>query len=381
MQLEKLSSISKGYYSSLDGLRGILACFVLFHHLEQIKLFSDLPNAHHIGFVQSLGHLSVTFFFVLSGFIITLLLLKEIKFNGDINIYKFYMRRVMRIWPAYYIIIFVVLFLFFIELLPTQILEYEVSFDQLPMYIFMLPQFSLVLFGGIPFFAHAWSIGVEEMFYLFWPWVIKKARNIPRVIKILLVFYFTVTLASIFLNFVPILGHKRFFNTVMSLLLINRFGTMMIGALGAYLIHSNPEHKIFDFIFQKRIQVIIVLAIIMGYSSLVMAIIPHEVMSVFYIAAILNLAFNDKAIIKLNAEWLIYLGKRSYSIYLYHVLIQYLVLMFLLEFIPAENDLLLNIFLYPLSTMAVVVLSHISYKYYEKRFLDLNLTKYASIKS
>lgn len=380
MLIEKLSSVSKGYYSSLDGLRGLLACFVLLHHLEQVKVFCELNSIHHLGFVQSLGHLSVTFFFVLSGFIITLLLLKEIKLSGDVHIAKFYMRRVMRIWPVYYLIIFVVLLLYYMELLPRQILHYEITFEQLPLYVLMLPQFSLVLLGGIPFFAHAWSVGVEELFYLFWPWVVRKTENLSKTIKIIVAIYFTVTCVAIFLHFVPILGHKNFFKTVMSILLINRFGTMMIGAWGAYMVHTNPKHKIFDFIYSKAAQLLALGMILYGYSCMVFVMIPHEVMSVFFLIAILNLAFNDKAIIRLNSKWLIYLGKRSYGIYLYHVLIQYYALKLVLNFIPAENDYLLNIVLYPLSTFLVIVISHYSYEYFEKKFLELNMTRYSALK-
>lgn len=99
-------SSSKIYFKGLDGLRGIAAIAVVLGHIELIKQFFQLKNVYDRGgpFFLYLGSLAVTFFFVLSGFLITFLLLKEKESKGTIAIRNFYLRRALRIWPVYYVL-------------------------------------------------------------------------------------------------------------------------------------------------------------------------------------------------------------------------------------------------------------------------------------
>ena len=96
----------KIYFPNLNGLRFIAAFLVMIHHIEQIKSISNLDNYWHVfPFIEIIGKLGVVLFFVLSGFLITYLLLAEEKSFATISVKKFYLRRVLRIWPLYYLII------------------------------------------------------------------------------------------------------------------------------------------------------------------------------------------------------------------------------------------------------------------------------------
>ena len=87
------------YFKNLNGLRFIAAFLVIIHHIEQFKNLWNIPNFYYKSSIKSLGDVGVTVFFVLSGFLITYILLKEKQKTGTINIISFYIKRILRIWP------------------------------------------------------------------------------------------------------------------------------------------------------------------------------------------------------------------------------------------------------------------------------------------
>ena len=101
-----MSSNKHIYFSGLNGLRFFAALAVIITHIELIKEQMEFPGLHSKNkIVFELGGLGVVFFFVLSGFLITYLLLKEKEQTGTINVKKFYLRRILRIWPLYFLIV------------------------------------------------------------------------------------------------------------------------------------------------------------------------------------------------------------------------------------------------------------------------------------
>lgn len=159
LSLKKVNS-PLGYLPQLDGLRVLAVGMVMVGHWVQWKwthpALVALPLIH-----------GVTLFFVLSGFLITRILLNENQIRQQTNkgarsfMVRFYLRRTLRIFPLYYGIIF---FLFAInhpmakELFPW-LLTYSTNIYQ---------SIHNVYVGD---FNHFWSLGVEEQFYLFWPWL------------------------------------------------------------------------------------------------------------------------------------------------------------------------------------------------------------------
>src|SRR3990172_3820880 len=93
---------------SLDGLRAISIMLVIVSHLVHIESF-PLPKAIDPRWLGSLGPLGVRVFFVISGFLITSLLLRELETNKSINLGKFYLRRTLRIFPPYYFFVLVMI--------------------------------------------------------------------------------------------------------------------------------------------------------------------------------------------------------------------------------------------------------------------------------
>lgn len=160
------------HFPNLNALRAIAALLVLIHHAEQFKDVFKLDNYWNIPFIQVIGKLGVVLFFVLSGFLITYLLVNEEKLTKKkINVKSFYIRRILRIWPLYYLIIFLSYFIFpYLDILSVDNISTEIlSIKTFLLYIFMLPNMVLSNFGVVPYASQAWSIGTEEQFYLIWP--------------------------------------------------------------------------------------------------------------------------------------------------------------------------------------------------------------------
>jgi peptidoglycan/LPS O-acetylase OafA/YrhL len=148
-----------GYIPSLDGLRAISIMLVLLSHLGGTRNFVVPERA--TSFFE-LGHLGVRVFFVISGFLITNLLLHEIVRTGRVHLGKFYFRRTLRIFPPYYVLILSVALMqaaHWLTLAPHDLLH-AVTYTSN-----YYPERSWYV-------GHTWSLSVEEQFYLLWPAVI-----------------------------------------------------------------------------------------------------------------------------------------------------------------------------------------------------------------
>ncbi len=158
-----------GHIPALDGLRGVAIILVLLHHLTIYRPASGLDR--WIASVPLLGWCGVDLFFVLSGFLITGILIDSR--GGHRYFANFYARRTLRIFPLYYLVVFLAL-----QVLPLWPRLHEVLVGPYPIpprlpYWLYLTNFSIADRG----FVHglldvAWSLAIEEQFYLIWPLVV-----------------------------------------------------------------------------------------------------------------------------------------------------------------------------------------------------------------
>jgi peptidoglycan/LPS O-acetylase OafA/YrhL len=141
---------------SLDGIRGLAMIFVIITHLEGTQGF---PLSRKVLRFFELGPLGLRSFFVMSGFLITSILLKELRRDGRISLPRFYIRRSLRIFPAYYIYLAFLLVAngWLVALKPGDMLHAATYTDN----------YNTCCHSG--FVGHLWSLGVEEQFYLLWP--------------------------------------------------------------------------------------------------------------------------------------------------------------------------------------------------------------------
>lgn len=145
---------SGGRMSSLDGLRAVSIVMVILGHLNGTRRFFRLDMG-----IGDYAHLGVTVFFVISGFLITTLLISERKSHGSISLRLFYARRSVRIFPASFTYLIAMAFLAFGGLIRLNGLDFVCGFSYTMNY---LPNRSWQV-------GHLWSLSVEEQFYLLWP--------------------------------------------------------------------------------------------------------------------------------------------------------------------------------------------------------------------
>jgi peptidoglycan/LPS O-acetylase OafA/YrhL len=144
----------KGHIPGLDGVRAIAVILVLFCHSVIFDQFSDL---HYIG--VGAGYTGVTVFFVLSGYLITTLLLREEEQTGRISLRLFYIRRALRLFPALWAYLLVLALIKLIRGLPND-----------PWHSFVTSLFYVRnLVGRGHATGHLWTLSIEEQFYLLWP--------------------------------------------------------------------------------------------------------------------------------------------------------------------------------------------------------------------
>jgi len=349
------------YFKQLDGLRFVAVFLVLIEHF-----------AIFIGRHISAGYYGVNLFFVISGFLITSILIKSTEpFNKAYK--KFIGRRTLRIFPIYYLTI-LVLFLIGNKAV-HQYLIYCLTYT----YNYAWLHFDIPLNA----IAHFWSLCVEEQFYLFWPFIILGLRNKAGLMKFAI------------LLLILVCGIQQQFQVVKTTtLFINNYGlipqafALGIGALGAVLY---KEKKVPLKLLESRI-------IEYGSIAVLIFIISTKFQIKPFICPIISLLFVLKTTHKgfvipilnnfLSNKTIVYIGSISYGIYLYHLPVGYYVTEYIFDPIWGSGQIngIINweslgkfgklqwhswIIKLPLYSFLTIILARISYKYFEKNLLTL----------
>lgn len=356
----------KVYLPGLHGLRFLAAFTVFFGHLEQAKSFFGYQELLGIPIAKSLAMASdgVTFFFVLSGFLITYLLLTEQQTRGEISITQFYKRRLLRIWPLYYgftFLTFAVLphlsFLAFPKL--DMALADADYWKKLGLYMVMSPHVAIILYRHPGIGGPLWSVGVEEYFYLVWPQFMKRLRAVLPLV------FLVVILTPFFFRLFGTPFQRQFFSW-------GRFDCMGIGGLAAWLYFRHPG--CLKAVFSLPAQLI---AYGMAFMHLATAMKYDKftiwVYCLVYVTIIINVALNPKSLIKLESPFMRFMGEISYGLYVFHWLAIILCINTMLYFGGIDHSSLRNLVLL-LSTFALTTgFAVLSFFGWERRFLRLKV--------
>jgi len=368
------------YFPNLNGVRFIAAFSVLIHHTEQIKYLMGLDNIYSNFFIKNLGKLGVGLFFVLSGFLITYLLLSEKKRRGDISTKDFYIRRVLRIWPLYFIIVILGFFVFpvipiFNEPLRSQYYFDENFFKRLPFFLLFLPNLGFVFYRAPYLCSQTWSVGVEEQFYAIWPWIIKSKNPVRTFLKLVGGFLLILGIFWLYIFKISDLSEttKQKIQDGLALFFSQfRILTMVIGGIGAYLVFEKKD-KILLTLFRKDVQIVVylVLFLMLGTGFHVPGI-NMEFYGIFFCFFILNVSQNPNTIFYLEQKIIHYFGKISYGIYIYHPAVIVLCVNSIHYFMGKNlSNLNFNLLLYPSAFLLTIAVCELSFRFVETPLLKL----------
>jgi peptidoglycan/LPS O-acetylase OafA/YrhL len=363
------------YFPNLNGLRFIAALLVIIHHTEQIKGIYGLPNRFGNPFVNIIGELGVILFFVLSGFLITYLLLEEEHRTGTIVIQNFYVRRILRIWPLYFLTVALALAVFpniSMFLLPgyERAEIYKHLSGKIILYLFFLPNLVSPVYSVVPYASHTWSIGTEEQFYLTWPALLKFIKKHRLLLMLGIVLGYLFVARALYSGRTDFLSYKYEIGEFWKVFNID---CMAIGGFFALLLHGKHQvlkffqNKYFFYVALVFTSVLIARGIrfpVLSIHDLHFEFLYKEFYSIWFGIIILNFASNPDIRISLEARIFKYLGKISYGLYMYHPASIVLALNIALLFKTTSN-----LFIYPLTLAIVILVASISYKFFEAYFL------------
>lgn len=361
------------YYPSLDGLRFFAFLLVFLHHaFEGWQSSNPLANFFLIALEKN-GWAGVDLFFVLSGFLITTLLIKERQQYGEFKLKDFWIRRALRIWPLYYLAL--IMGFFIVPFIHTHIFGFtppaidinQILNSQLPLYLTFTGNWAVVAFNYPPFtnISHLWTISLEEQFYVFWPAILFFCKDFKKSLTATIAL---ILLAMAFRFFLATLGitHPGIYVDTFA-----RLDTLSFGALLAIIFCYHPEKiRHIKKFFKLPIQLIILAALFFIFYK-IFVFDPHLVRNVVFgytLLAIFMVYFVLSALEVntlfgkfLEQKPLVYLGKISYGLYVWHMLALEITGMFLPQFKPLTGFAL------------TVFFGIVSYKLYETRFLKLKL--------
>lgn len=376
------------YFPALDGLRFIAFILVfIMHYLTRNPITENIPVLliPLINFFQENGWIGLDLFFSLSGFLITTLLLQERRKFNKISLKNFWIRRALRIWPLYFLALFVGFFA--IPALSQLLLQNDYTNIKyinhlkihFPFFTLFLGNWSLIL-NGTPEFRnipHLWSISVEEQFYIFWPILLIYTNTFKK--ALILSITLIILVFAIRFTIIPYVTP----NPTIYMNTFTRLDTFIIGSLLGLItfykpiyhqklikIYSIPFFIFLSFCFINYLSSISVLSsknqFIQGFSYTIIAI---------YLTYLISYALIPGSFINriMSLKTLVWLGKISYGLYIWHRLATDLAAFLTVKY---QSSLLTLI----TSLIITILIASISYYYYELFFLKLK-SKYTQINS
>lgn len=371
------------YFPNLNGIRALAALSVVIYHIYGLKTNFKAMFPPNIIRVLWNGHDAVTIFFVLSGFLITYLLLVEHQRTGTIAVRQFYVRRVLRIWPVYYLLVFIG---FVVVPLIVQAVQFSgyYTFAKDPLlalllYVIWLPN-AVGFFTTIPIvLLPLWTIGIEEQFYLLWPALLKRAiRWIPAIAIGLLIW--RVGINQLVTLYIVDSRIPQILRSILAILNQIRIENMAMGGLAAYILFHN-QRRILDVLFHPVIEKILtalVVAQILFFPGDNTPLV-NMALGIPYAWFILNLAANPRSTLRLENRLFNRLGNYSYGIYMYHMPLIYLTLM-VLQLLKVTDPIPFNLILYTVVIGGTILLAAASYRWFEQPFLRLK-TRFTRVES
>ncbi|WP_188149410.1 acyltransferase family protein [Teredinibacter waterburyi] len=349
--------LSTKHILSLNGVRCLCILGVLWHHAADFK---NLPN------ITLLGYLGVDMFFVLSGYLIVTLVLREKSRTGEFSLRNFYIRRTLRIFPVYYGTLLAVSALYFIFKPADE--STQVLAETLPYYLTFTANWALIHAANMGIY---WSLATEEQFYLVWPFLEKFFS---------LKFLYTVLVVAIgvnqLINFGLLDGYLNAWwgegATEKLNILDTTFTPICFGVALAHALHRKSS---FDFLYawlgSWRASLIVLLTLVLvlqfatGDISGAVRLLIQALMTVWLGCIVMN----SKHFLSSVLQWRIVdrIGAISYGAYIYHLLVFH----FVREVLAKLGWSVFGLEMFLFGTLATLIVSELSFRFYESPFLSL----------
>ena len=341
---------SQTYIRSIDTLRAFSVLAVIFYHakleINNIEIFTG-------------GFLGVDVFFVISGFLITKIILKEVDQN-TFSLKNFYLRRIKRIVPLLTLVIIICIPISIFLLLPKNLIDFSSS----SVFALLFSSNFYFLFSGMNYgeengllkpLLHTWTLGVEEQFYLFYPIFLVFILNFFKK------YFFFFILLSLFLS----LGCAQFLNLKFPdynfFFSLSRMWELLAGGLISQIKVKN--NLILKFFSNQLFQYILICVLILFFLFFSEPL-NHPSLTtlpIIFLTSVLLIISNSNInqIKILNIKFFSNIGLISYSLYLWH----YPIFSFYRIYTDKVNvlEILFLIFL-------IFLISIISYKFFERKF-------------
>ena len=345
---------------NLDVLRFFLSVYVIMIHLAQFSANQNLPNYNDfIG--KHKGNQAIAMFFVLSGFLIIKIIYRA-KQKDKFSIAKFYMRRILKIFPLYY---FVVLmgFLYYHALLPLIGIPFEITYDLkegVLLNVFFLANVFTRSYDVGGALGVLWSIAIEEQFYIIiapFLYFLRKTRIFNALLALTVLYFIVFHLADM-----QVLRKFKF-----------EFFFIFSGGLIAIL----GEKGKLDFLRKhKWVSVLSVIGVILYFFSTVFdfeSLWVYNLFTCLLFSLFIHCISLNNFGIEIRNKSLNYFGEISYGLYLYHIFAVNLVVFIFMKLKPLQlfNDTITLILINILTYSLTIFVAHLSYKYFESYFLKL----------
>lgn len=361
-----MAGTGKTYFPNLDGLRFIAASLVIIGHIVGGKLTLGIPVTAFLHW-EMLRHLGVLLFFSISGFLITYLILEEEQRYGKIHVLNFEVRRILRVWPLYFLMVLLALFVLpRLSLLQVPDLPAREQMDnpmgKLVLFMLFLPTLVPSVFSKVYFALHLWSIGTEEHFYLVWPFLLRVFKR-----------YRWLLMAAVFIGYAVV--YRLLFSPLAEGLsgidLLRPYwqnfniDVMAVGGLCAWLLFK--KSALLKVLLDRRLFIVVLITVVACMATGTRtALIGYRMYSVLFGLLVLNLAANPWLNNVLEHPVLRYLGRISYGLYIYHM-VAVIAILNMAKRMVITSDLVT----YPVVFALSIVMAALSYHFFELFFLRL----------
>jgi peptidoglycan/LPS O-acetylase OafA/YrhL len=354
--LPHISTAPKTHFPSLGALRFFAASSIMMLHVPSFTTFFQSPVRslpYEPFFITGDG---VTLFFVLSGFLVTLSLMRAQAKPSGVDLRRYYLRRFLRIFPQIFVVTLISLLVFPLDITGVNVLLTVISGAN----------FARAFLPTTPI-GHFWSVSVEEQTFWILPQIM---RRIPNLLKLM------IGLLALRAVVVIIAATQPVESPIWRLLSYYQFEGIAFGGIGAYLYYHQQRVVAWVYRMDKPILLLMLLIIIFNSSKqfepYVIAYFLYKcVMSAIFAVFILNITTNPDTILRLENRFWNTLGNLSYGMFAYHILVIYVVLQ-----IYNPGDLATNLgsslIFHLLVISLVTIVAWIAYYVVEKPFMRLS---------